>query len=282
MQVVINISKTHTKIIAALSLLIIVGIAANYASAASGLSQWHPLSEISADGGATSIESTIAHGKINASYIDGIVPGDSSPWATSGNKIYNTTSSVGIGTAMPQERLDVNGSIRIGTTSSACDATHRGSMKFISSGAGANDILFVCMKKNTEEYVWNSVFDVPFIYTDYTLKNTYWNDNAWHDLSTPGKDGSVLRPPIKIFGSSTGSTIKAEIGSAGDAGRSVSLGYTINGGTLVPMGTVNTGSFAVLAVSAGALNMNDVVQFWGRTDSGAGWFQIQNTEVSSK
>lgn len=69
MQITINISKNHFRLFLVLFAVMPVGLAANYVFGAP-LLQWHPLSEISADGGATSIESTIP-GKINATILSG-------------------------------------------------------------------------------------------------------------------------------------------------------------------------------------------------------------------
>ncbi len=71
MQIIINVSKNHIRLFLVLFAVISVGLAANYAFSAPSLLQWHPLSEISADGGATSIELTTTPGKINSSYLGG-------------------------------------------------------------------------------------------------------------------------------------------------------------------------------------------------------------------
>jgi len=54
--------------------------------------------------------------------------------------------NVGIGTTTPLEKLDVAGAIKVGNTSSACDANHRGVIKFIPGGSGVADHLAVCEK----------------------------------------------------------------------------------------------------------------------------------------
>lgn len=107
MQFVINISKTHARIFSAFLFILIAGIVSDYAFSA-GLAQWHPLSELSADGGATSI-ATVS-GKINASFIEGL---QTSPWTANGSNIYNMNAgNVGIGTTAPGQKLDVNGTVQ--------------------------------------------------------------------------------------------------------------------------------------------------------------------------
>jgi hypothetical protein len=60
------------------------------------------------------------------------------------------TGNVGIGTTNPQEKLDVNGAIKIGDTSSTCDSSHRGSMKLVT---GSPDVLYMCMYSGSA-YNW--------------------------------------------------------------------------------------------------------------------------------
>ena len=48
----------------------------------------------------------------------------------------------------------MNGAIKRGDTASACDASHRGVMKFVPVGSGVDDKLYMCMKNSTDSYLW--------------------------------------------------------------------------------------------------------------------------------
>ena len=72
----------------------------------------------------------------------------------SGSNVYRSSGSVGIGTTDPSEKLDVNGAIKVGDTTSSCDAEHRGVIKFVEGGAGVDDKLYACMKNSTNSYIW--------------------------------------------------------------------------------------------------------------------------------
>lgn len=64
-----------------------------------------------------------------------------------------SAGDVGIGTAAPQEKLNVNGAILFGDTASTCDAAHRGAMKFV---AGTSDSIYACMSSGGS-YAWEVV-----------------------------------------------------------------------------------------------------------------------------
>ncbi len=106
----IDIKRSHALILSTLLFIIVIGIAADYASSAGSLTQWHPLSEIAVDG--IRIESTTSPGKINASYIEG---GGSGQWLNSGSDIYYNAGKVGIGIMGPGAKLDVEQNTNSGT-----------------------------------------------------------------------------------------------------------------------------------------------------------------------
>ncbi len=68
-----------------------------------------------------------------------------------------TDGDVGIGTSTPIERLDVNGAIKFGNTSSPCDATHRGVMKFVEGAVGADDECYICLRRSSGSYEWHLI-----------------------------------------------------------------------------------------------------------------------------
>lgn len=148
MKIVISIRRTHARILGALLLVIILGISADYAS---GLmpTQWHPLAEISADG-INSIATP--SGRLNSSYLEGPVNVSNGKVSMSGNLsitgngnalvfpdntflksaaalggannnltlnissvlyVNSTTNNVGVGTAAPSFKLDVEGDAEI-------------------------------------------------------------------------------------------------------------------------------------------------------------------------
>ena len=65
--------------------------------------------------------------------------------------------NVGIGITAPGEKLEVSGAIKFTDTSSACDASRRGTMKYVAGGTGVSDYLSQCMKNANENYVWVKV-----------------------------------------------------------------------------------------------------------------------------
>jgi len=80
-----------------------------------------------------------------------------SNWMNAMNGIFYNGGNVGIGNINPNENLVVNGAIRIGTTSSVCDAAHRGTFKFIRGYPGISDRIFVCCKQSDGTYMWNRI-----------------------------------------------------------------------------------------------------------------------------
>jgi hypothetical protein len=78
-----------------------------------------------------------------------------------GNKvaIYATdfvvpSGNVGIGTTTPQAKLDVAGNVKIGSSSTTCDANHRGEFRVELGASGVDDKLWMCMQNSTNSYNW--------------------------------------------------------------------------------------------------------------------------------
>jgi hypothetical protein len=76
--------------------------------------------------------------------------------APTGSIYVNSLGNVGIGTPGPNEKFEVNGGIRLNTTSAkpTCDASKRGTFWFTQGGIGVADVLEVCMKLQDGTYVW--------------------------------------------------------------------------------------------------------------------------------
>jgi hypothetical protein len=74
---------------------------------------------------------------------------------TIGNsQIYDNGTNVGIGTTSPQAKLDVAGNVKIGSSSTTCDANHRGELRVELGGAGVDDKLWMCMQNTAGSFVW--------------------------------------------------------------------------------------------------------------------------------
>ncbi len=70
------------------------------------------------------------------------------------------SGNVGIGTSVPEEKLEVNGGIRINTTDSrpTCDEAGRGTFWFSQGGTGVRDRVEVCAKDDAEVYAWRTLW----------------------------------------------------------------------------------------------------------------------------
>jgi hypothetical protein len=68
--------------------------------------------------------------------------------------------SVGIGTSAPTAKLDVNGGIRLNTSTSkpACNASSRGTFWFTQGGTGVKDTAEVCAKDAGDAYAWRTLY----------------------------------------------------------------------------------------------------------------------------
>jgi len=64
--------------------------------------------------------------------------------------------NVGIGTTDPKAKLDVAGNLKIGSSSTTCDANHRGEFRFVAGASGTPDYLYMCMNAD-DTYNWIQV-----------------------------------------------------------------------------------------------------------------------------
>ena len=76
----------------------------------------------------------------------------------------NSIGNVGIGQPAPNQKLEVNGGVRLntGTAKPVCDNTNgptiRGTLWFAKGGTGTPDTLEVCAKDGSENYGWKPLF----------------------------------------------------------------------------------------------------------------------------
>ncbi|MDO8507528.1 MAG: hypothetical protein Q7S53_03090 [bacterium] len=70
------------------------------------------------------------------------------------------TGNIGIGTNNPTEKLEVNGGMRLNTTTAkpTCDATHRGTFWVNQGAAGVKDDVEVCAKDAADAYAWRTIY----------------------------------------------------------------------------------------------------------------------------
>jgi len=74
--------------------------------------------------------------------------------------IFIQKSNVGIGTTSPGQKLEVNGGIRLNTTTAKppCDSTTRGTLWFTQGTSGAKDAFEVCTKTADDSYAWQTIY----------------------------------------------------------------------------------------------------------------------------
>ena len=84
-------------------------------------------------------------------------------WTSVNDIIYFSGSNVGIGVSSPGQTLEVNGGIRINTTTSkpTCASAQRGTFWVTQGGAGVADSAQVCAKDSSDVYSWRSIATIP-------------------------------------------------------------------------------------------------------------------------
>jgi competence protein ComGC len=78
-------------------------------------------------------------------------------WKSINNTIFFSGSNVGIGTASPQQTLEVNGVLRLNTSvsSPACNSSARGTIWISTHTTNATDTIQVCLEKSDNStYFW--------------------------------------------------------------------------------------------------------------------------------
>jgi prepilin-type N-terminal cleavage/methylation domain-containing protein len=104
-----------------------------------------------------------------ASFDSNLVPSTTAMWSlgvsgqtwTSVNGIlYFSGANVGVGTASPQQTLEVNGGVRLNTGAGepTCSASQRGTLWFVEQAPGARDSLQLCYENTSSTYAWATIF----------------------------------------------------------------------------------------------------------------------------
>ena len=81
-------------------------------------------------------------------------------WTSVNDIIYFSGSNVGIGVSSPGQTLEVNGGIRINTTTSkpTCASAQRGTFWVTQGGEGIADSVQVCAKDSSDAYEWRTIY----------------------------------------------------------------------------------------------------------------------------
>jgi len=74
--------------------------------------------------------------------------------------VADNAGDVGVGTTSPGQKLEVNGGMRLNTTTArpACTSATRGTLWFTQGGSGAKDTLAICAKDASNAYNWRVIY----------------------------------------------------------------------------------------------------------------------------
>ncbi|QQS60342.1 hypothetical protein IPN41_04510 [Candidatus Falkowbacteria bacterium] len=98
--------------------------------------------------------------------ISASAPGGAFSFSTVGDSYINAANGgmyearFGVGTSTPTQRLEVNGGIKLNTTTSRplCDSSVRGTFWFTQVDAGGPDSVTVCAKDGSGSYAWRVIY----------------------------------------------------------------------------------------------------------------------------
>ncbi|MBM3257448.1 MAG: hypothetical protein FJY98_03970 [Candidatus Liptonbacteria bacterium] len=81
-------------------------------------------------------------------------------WRSVNNIIYFSGANVGVGVSNPGQTLEVNGGVRLNTTTSkpTCDADQRGTFWVTQASGGVKDSVEVCAKSAADSYAWRTIY----------------------------------------------------------------------------------------------------------------------------
>lgn len=133
-----------------------VGFTIAYNSSSSQQAFLQSLSLSVARVGAATFDSNITPAS-NNTYTLGSVAQD---WKSINGTIYFSGSNVGIGISTPGQTLEVNGGVRLNTTTAqpTCASAQRGTFWVVESGAGVKDNVQVCVKNASDTYTWAAIY----------------------------------------------------------------------------------------------------------------------------
>lgn len=86
-----------------------------------------------------------------------VAPPNAGAWSRTERMRITSTGNVGIGTKTPTQKLEVNGALRLNTTSAkpaTCTDALRGTVWMTQGGTGVADSLEVCLKDGNGNYSW--------------------------------------------------------------------------------------------------------------------------------
>jgi len=133
-----------------------VGFTIAYNSSSSQQSFLQNLNISVARVGAATFDANITPGT-NNTYTLGSVAQD---WKSINSTIYFSGSNVGIGISSPGQTLEVNGGVRLNTTTAqpTCSSGQRGTFWVVEAAGGAKDSVQVCVKNASDTYIWSSIY----------------------------------------------------------------------------------------------------------------------------
>jgi type II secretory pathway pseudopilin PulG len=106
--------------------------------------------------GAATFDADVVPGTTNT-YNLGVT---SQVWQSINNIIYFSGSNVGVGVSSPGQTLEVNGGVRLNTSTSkpSCASAQRGTFWVTESANGTKDAVEVCVKNASDTYMWAVIY----------------------------------------------------------------------------------------------------------------------------